>query len=61
MAIIKIVDQKDKDGIVIDQYATFREYSHTNTVLSKSKIEKKIAELREELDLFNEVLAKFTI
>ena len=68
MATIKIKDQKDKDGKVIDQYATFYEYNPQQVELSKGEVQKRIDNatqqieaLQKQLQEWNDVLAEFTV
>ena len=62
MVNIKIIDQKDKDGVVIGQYATFDRIIKTETITwNKEELQKEINRLQEKLNELNEVLAAFTI
>ena len=62
MVNITIEDQKDKDGVVIGQYATFNRITKRETTTwSKAETEREIAKLQEKLNELNEILAAFTI
>ena len=62
MVNVRIEDQKDKDGKVIGQYATFEKVTkRETTTLSKQEVERAIIKLEAELLEWKEVLSKFTI
>ena len=62
---IKITDQKDKDGVVIDKIATITRYEPKTTTFSKTEVENqkqsligKLDVLQLQLDELNAVLDK---
>ena len=61
MTNIIIEDQKDKNGVVIDQIAHFRELKRHHSSMNKAQTELVKSELEEELSIINEVLAAFTV